>query len=67
MKDEKELNMHVQTDDLAVPEVIVNEEEDNKKKVNTISSNSEDDFEDETDEDSIDYSGAIPQIHIKKK
>lgn len=52
-QDKKEKDgMHIETDNLAIPEVRFGKEEQDEAEDN---------------ESSIDYSGAIPQIHIVKR
>lgn len=55
MKEKKEeKKMHLNIDNLAMPEVIFGEEDSTEEEDN------------EKKEVFIDYSGAIPEIHIKK-
>lgn len=51
---ERKKNLHVESENLAVPEVRIGEED-------------EANIDYEKDETYIDFSGAIPEIHIKHK
>lgn len=57
MDKNKNMNAHLQTEDVAVPEVCFDDcdELNNNKNVEETNNSS-----------NIDYSGAIPEIHIKK-
>ncbi|MCQ2521668.1 MAG: hypothetical protein MJ105_04760 [Lachnospiraceae bacterium] len=58
----KQANMHLQSGDVAIPEVLVDSEDELELKRRY---NGEEEIEEESEAE-IDYSCAIPEIHIKK-